>query len=114
MVIKSLGTNPGVRETYVLLESMAYRMYGLAESRLYYKVVMVKFGSEPWFKPERNRTERQIRVDVRPLDPDRTDGSVQGSANPCFSENASERGSNPNPSLRPELFYLNKTTLEFN
>jgi hypothetical protein len=59
---------------------------------------MVKFGSEPWFEPERNRTECQIGVEVRPLDPDRTDGSVQGSAHLSFSENASEHGLNPNPS----------------
>jgi hypothetical protein len=56
---------------------------------------MVKFGSEPWFEPKRNRTERQIGVKVRPLDPDRTDGSVRGL---FFSENASECGLNPNPS----------------
>jgi hypothetical protein len=61
-------------------------------------IVMVKFGSEPWFEPERNRTERQIGVEVRPLVPDRTDGSVRGSAHLSFLENASERGLNPNPS----------------
>jgi hypothetical protein len=35
MVVKSLRTNPGVRKIYGLLGSMAYRTYGLAESRLY-------------------------------------------------------------------------------